>query len=49
MNHKVSVSVKATKVELVVLDFDNLPPKRYMVNEVAKPYNVDVLRLLELF
>ncbi|CAF4085892.1 unnamed protein product [Rotaria sp. Silwood2] len=45
VNHKISVPVKATKAELLVLAFDNLPPKRYVVDEVAKKYNVHILRL----
>jgi hypothetical protein len=41
--------VKATKAELLVLAFDNLPPKRYVVDEAAKKYDVDILPLVERF
>ena len=33
--HSVSVPIKATKAELLELVFDNLPEKRYVVDEVA--------------
>lgn len=49
INHKISVPIKATKAELLLLAFDNLPPKRYVVDEVAKKYNVGILRLVERF
>ncbi len=49
INHNISVPTKATKAELLMLAFDNLPPKRYVVDEVAKKYNVDILRLVERF
>lgn len=32
-----------------MLTFDNLPSKRYVVDEVAKKYNVRILRLVERF
>ncbi len=43
------VPVKATKAELFVLALDNLPPKRYVIDEVAKKYDVNILRLVKLF
>ncbi len=46
INHDITVHVKATKAELLKLAFDNLPTKRYVVDEVAKKYNVDILRLV---
>jgi hypothetical protein len=42
VNHNIIVPVKATKMELLLLAFDNLPPKRYVVDDVAKKYNVDI-------
>ncbi len=38
---------KATKAELLVLALDNLPPKRYVIDEAAKKYNVNTLGLVE--
>jgi hypothetical protein len=48
VNHNIRVPIKATKAELLVLAFDNLPPKRYVIDETAKNYNVDILRFVEL-
>lgn len=31
-----------------MLAFDNLPPKRYVVEDAARKYNADILRLVEL-
>ncbi|CAF1170090.1 unnamed protein product [Rotaria sordida] len=45
INHNIRVPFKATKAELLMLAFDKLPPKRYLVDEAAKKYNVDILRL----
>jgi hypothetical protein len=36
VNHNIGVSFKATKAELLVLAIDNLPPKRYVIDEAAK-------------
>jgi hypothetical protein len=47
VNHNIRVPFKATKAELIVLALDNLPPKHYVIDEAAKKYNVDVLRLVE--
>ncbi len=47
VNHNIRVPTKATKAELLVLAFDNLPPKRYVIDETAKNYDVDILRLVE--
>jgi hypothetical protein len=49
VNHNISVPVKATKAELLVLAFDNLSRKRYVVDEVARKDDVDILRLFEHF
>ena len=49
VNHNIMVPVKATKAQLFVLALDNLPPKRYVIDEVAKKYDVDILRLVKLF
>jgi hypothetical protein len=35
VNHNIIDSVKTTKAELLVLAFDNLPPKRDVIDEVA--------------
>ena len=40
----VPVPIKATKAELLELAFDNLPAKRYVVDEVAAKHNIDILR-----
>ncbi|CAF4924644.1 unnamed protein product, partial [Rotaria sp. Silwood1] len=45
INHNIRVPFKATEAELLVLTFDNLPPKRYVADEAAKKYNGDILRL----
>jgi len=42
--HSVSVPIKATKAELLELCFDNLPAKRYVVDEVAGKHNINILR-----
>jgi hypothetical protein len=42
--HRVSVPTKATKAELLELAFNNLPRKRYVVDEAAGKYDVDILR-----
>jgi len=42
--HSVSVPVKATKAEPLELVFDNLPEKRYVVDEAAAKYNIKILR-----
>jgi hypothetical protein len=47
-NHSIRVPFKATKAQLLVLAFHNLPPKRYVVDDTARKYNVDILRLVEL-
>jgi hypothetical protein len=36
VNHNITAPVKATKAQLFVLALDNLPPKRYVIDEVAK-------------
>lgn len=42
--HDLPSSDKMTKAELLELAFDNLPPKRYVVDEVAARHNVQILR-----
>jgi hypothetical protein len=42
--HRVSIPIKATKAELLQLAFANLPEKRYVVDEVAMEYNINILR-----
>jgi transposase len=44
--HYVSVPTKTTKVELLELAFDNLPRKRYVVDEVAANHDIDIIRLV---
>ena len=46
INHNIRVPTKATKAELLVLAFDNLSPKRYVIDERAKNHNVNILRLV---
>ncbi len=48
VNHNITVPFKATKAQLLVLAFDNLPPKRYIIDDAAQKYNVDILRSAEL-
>ena len=42
--HDLPFSDKMTKAELLELAFDNLPPRRYVVDEVAARHNVQILR-----
>ena len=42
--HDLRFSENMTKAELLELAFDNLPPKRYVVDEVAARHNVQILR-----
>ena len=44
--HRISIPEKATKAELLELAFDNLPEKRYIVDEAAAAYDIDILRLV---
>jgi hypothetical protein len=39
-HHRVSISTKATKAELLQLAFSNLQEKRYVVDETAAEYNI---------
>ena len=41
------VPVKTTKAELLTLTFENLPPKRYVIDEIVRKYNIDILRSVE--
>jgi hypothetical protein len=43
MHHRVPIPTKATKAVLLQLAFANLPEKRYVVDEAAAAYNVDIL------
>ncbi|CAF1374247.1 unnamed protein product [Rotaria sordida] len=43
--HNINVPVKAVKAELLEIAMKNLPEKRYEIDEAAKTYNVDILRL----
>ncbi|CAF1111372.1 unnamed protein product [Rotaria sordida] len=43
--HSINVPVKAVIAELLEIAMKNLPEKRYEIDEVAKNYNVDILRL----
>ncbi|CAF3989642.1 unnamed protein product [Rotaria sordida] len=45
--HNINVPVKAVKAELLEIAMKNLLEKRYEIDEVAKNYNVDILRLKE--
>ncbi|CAF4384183.1 unnamed protein product, partial [Rotaria sordida] len=42
--HNINVPVKAVKAELLEIAMKNLPEERYEIDEVAKNYNVDILR-----
>jgi hypothetical protein len=42
--HDLPFSNNMTKAELLELAFDNLPPKRYVVDEVAARHNVQIVR-----
>jgi len=42
--HDLPFSDNMTKAELLELAFDNLPPKRYVVDEVAAKHDVQILR-----
>ncbi len=43
-NHNISVPLKATKAELLVLAFENLPPTQSVVDEAAGEHDVEILR-----
>lgn len=43
-HRRVPIPTKATKAVLLELAFANLPEKRYVVDEAAATYNVDILR-----
>ena len=42
--HDLPFSNNMTKAELLELALDNLPPKSYVVDEVAARHNVQILR-----
>ena len=42
--HDLSFSESMTKAELLEVALDNLPPNRYIVDEVAAKHNVQILR-----
>ena len=42
--HRISIPIKATKAILLQLAFANLPEKRYVVDEAAMAYNINILR-----
>ena len=42
--HDLPFSENMTKAELLEVALDNLPPKRYIVDEVAAKHNVQILR-----
>jgi hypothetical protein len=44
--NRVSIPIKATKAVLLQIAFANLPEKRYVVDEVAMEYNINILRLV---
>jgi hypothetical protein len=48
-HHRVPIPTKATKAVLLQLAFANLPEKRYVVDEAAAAYNVDILRSVVTF
>ncbi|CAF4121195.1 unnamed protein product [Rotaria sp. Silwood2] len=43
-SHNIVVPEKAVKAELLEIALDNLPPKKYEIDEAAKKYNVGILR-----
>lgn len=43
-HHRISIPTKATKAVLLQLAFANLPEKRYVVDETAAAYNINILR-----
>jgi hypothetical protein len=45
-SHRISIPEKATKAVLLELAFDNLPEKRYIVDEAAAVYDINILRLV---
>ncbi len=47
VNHNIRVPFKDTKAELLVVALDNLPPKRYVIGEASKKYDVNILQLVE--
>ena len=44
--HRITLPEKATKAVLLELAFDNLPEKRYIVDEAAAAYDINILRLV---
>jgi hypothetical protein len=49
VDHYITVSVKATKTEILELTFDNLLKKRYVIDKIARKFNVDISPLFVLF
>ncbi len=49
IDHYIGEPIKATKTEVLELDFDNLLIKRYVVDEVVRKCNANISRLLVLF
>ena len=43
---RISIPEKATKAVLLERAFDNLPEKRYIVDEAAAAYDINILRLV---
>ncbi|CAF0826258.1 unnamed protein product [Didymodactylos carnosus] len=43
--HQLNYSNSATKAELLEIAFENVPAKKYLVDEAAQIYNVDIIRL----
>ncbi|CAF3085822.1 unnamed protein product [Rotaria sp. Silwood2] len=43
-SNNIVVPEKAVKAELLEIALDNLPPKKYQIDEAAKKYNVGILR-----
>jgi hypothetical protein len=42
--HQLIYPERATKAELLEIAFESAPPKKYVVDEAAKIYNVDIIR-----
>ncbi|CAF4321303.1 unnamed protein product [Didymodactylos carnosus] len=44
-NHRIQWVPRLSKAELLQLAFENVPPKRYVSNAIARAFDVEVLRL----
>ena len=44
MSHGLNYPDRATKAQLLEIAFQNAPPKKYIVDEAEKAYEIDIIR-----